>query len=289
MKERYVATNRTRLFCVEAGRGPLVLLIHGWPEFWWSWRHQLPVLAEAGYRAVAIDLPGYGRSDKPVVTYDEHWVNQCIAAAIHALGAQRAVLVGHDWGGLLVWPFARRYPELTAAVVGVNTPDLPRLPMPPVQFMRGLPRPNYIVQFQDRGPAEWFLSADVRKWLSSVFLGPATHRAEVFPEEVIDRYVEQFLPLGAVTPPLEYYRNMDRNWELAADLPERVEAPALMVMADRDPVLTPALAEGMEARVPDLRKVLIEDCGHWTQQEQPDVFNRVLVEWLDALDRRLLE
>jgi pimeloyl-ACP methyl ester carboxylesterase len=283
MQERLVVTNRIRLFCVEAGRGPLVVLLHGWPEFWWSWRHQLPVLAQAGFRAVAVDLPGYGRSDKPDVTYDERWVNQCIAGLIQALGAERAVVVGHDWGGLLAWPFARRYPELTAGVVGVNTPDLPRLPMPTVQFLRQLPRPNYIVQFQDRGPAEWFLSGNVRGWLESVFHGPATHRPEAFPPEVIDRYVEQFLPHGSVTPPLEYYRNMDRNWELAADLPEQVGAPALMVMAEHDPVLSPALAEGMEARVPNVQKVLIRDCGHWTQQEQPDALNDALVPWLASL------
>jgi microsomal epoxide hydrolase/non-specific protein-tyrosine kinase len=286
MKERYVVANRVRLFCVEAGAGPLVLLVHGWPEFWWSWRHQLPALAEAGYRAVAVDLPGYGRSDKPDVVYDEHWVNQCLAGLVQALGAERAVVVGHDWGGLLVWPFARRYPELTAGVVGVNTPDLPRMPIPPVQFMRSRSdRPNYIVQFQERGPAEWFLSADVRAWLTSVFRGPATHRREVFGDDVIDRYVDQFLPLGAVGPPLEYYRNFDRNWELAGSLPESVAAPALMVMASHDPVLTPTLAEGMEARVPDLHKVLIEDCGHWTQQEQPERFNAVLLEWLAAQPR----
>lgn len=283
MKERYVVANRIRVFCVEEGRGPLVLLLHGWPEFWWSWRHQLPALAAAGYRAVAVDLPGYGRSDKPATTYDEHWVNQCIAGVIEGLGAERAVIVGHDWGGLLVWPFARRYPDLVAGVVGVNTPDLPRLDLPPVQFMRTLPRPNYIVQFQERGPAEWFLTADVRGWLTSVFLGPATRRREAFPNHVIDRYVEQFTPIGAVTPPLEYYRNMDRNWELAESLPPRVEAPALMVMASHDPVLTPALAEGMEERVPNLRKVLIEECGHWTQQEQPHRFNDALLDWLSTL------
>ncbi|HEV7886822.1 MAG TPA: alpha/beta hydrolase [Acidimicrobiales bacterium] len=281
MRERYVVTNRVRLFCVEAGRGPLVLLLHGFPEFWWSWRHQLPALADAGYRAVAVDLPGYGRSDKPAATYDEHWVNQCLAGLIQALGAERAVVVGHDWGGLLAWPFARRYPELTAGVVGVNTPDLPRLPMPPVQFFRQLsPRPNYIVQFQERGPAEWFLSGDVPGWMNAMYLGPATHRKEAFPPDVVARYAEQFQAVGSVTPVLEYYRNMDRNWELAADLPEQVQAPALMVMAADDPVLSPALAEGMEARVPNLRKVLIEDCGHWTQQEQPEQFNAALVGWL---------
>ena len=287
MRERFLTTNGIRLFAVEAGpwRGPLVLLIHGWPEFWWSWRHQLPVLGEAGYHAVAVDLPGYGRSDKPDAVYDEAWVNTCLAGTIPALGHDRAVVVGHDWGGLLAWPFARRFPELTAAVVGVNTPDFPRFEHPPVKMLRELlPRPNYIVQFQDRGPAEWFLGCDVRAWMEAMFLGPATHRKEVFDDAVIERYTEQFAPLGSVTPPLEYYRNMDRNWALRADLPEQVQAPALMVTAANDPALPPAMAAGMEARVPNLRRtVLIEDCGHWTQQEQPEAFNRELLRFLGEL------
>lgn len=283
MRERYLAANGIRLFCVEAGpvAGPLVLLVHGWPEAWWAWRRQLPVLGAAGYHAVAVDLPGYGRSDKPDARYDEAWVNTCLAEAIPALGHHRAVMVGHDWGGLLVWPFARRFPERTAAVVGVNTPDLPRFDQPPVQLLRALsPRPNYIVQFQDRGPAEWFLGSDVRGWMEGMFRGPATHKEEAFPDDVIDRYVEEWSVLGAVGPPLEYYRNMDRNWELAADLPEKVDAPALMVTAEHDPVLRPELAAGMEARVPDLRTVLVEDCGHWTQQEQPERFNEILLDFL---------
>lgn len=287
MNERFVAAGGIRLFCVEAGPvgGPLVLLLHGWPEFWWSWRHQLQPLGDAGYHAVAVDLPGYGRSDKPDVVYDEAWVNGCLADAIPALGHDDAVVVGHDWGGLLAWPFARRFPERTRAVVGVNTPDFPRPPQPPVELMRRfLPRPNYIVQFQERGPAEWFLGGDVRGWLRGVFHGPATHRLDAFGDDVIERYVEQFATAGAVAPPLEYYRNMDRNWALAADLPATVDAPALMITAEHDPVLRPSMAEGMEARVPNLRRtVLIEDCGHWTQQEQPEAFNRALLDFLAEL------
>lgn len=286
VRERYVVADDIRLFCVEAGplRGPLVLLLHGWPEFWWSWRHQLQPLADAGYHAVAVDLPGYGRSDKPDVVYDEQWVNTRLAAAVPALGHDDAVVVGHDWGGLLVWPFARRFPERTRAVVGVNTPDFPRPTAAPVEIMRTFARPNYIVQFQEPGPAEWFLGGDVRGWLRGVFRGPATHRHDAFPDEVIERYVEQFSTAGAVTPPLEYYRNMDRNWSLAADLPPTVDAPALMVTAEHDPVLRPEAAEGMEARVPNLRRtVLIEDCGHWTQQEQPEAFNRALLAFLADL------
>jgi pimeloyl-ACP methyl ester carboxylesterase len=285
VRQRYVTTNGIRVFCVEEGDGPLVLLVHGFPEFWWSWRHQLPAIAAAGFRAVAIDLPGYGRSDKPDVVYDEEFLNTCLAGVITGLGHEQAVLAGHDWGGLLVWPFARRFPERTAGIIGVNTPDLPRMPMPMVQMMRqALDPPNYIVQFQDRGPAEFILGANVQVWLEAMFLGPVTRRTECFPPEVIARFVEQFAPIGAVTPPIEYYRNIDRNWELATPFADaKVEAPCLMIMAEHDPVLTPALAEGMEDRVPNLTKVLIHDCGHWTQQEQPEATNTAIVDYLQTL------
>lgn len=280
-------TNGIRLFAVEEGEGPLVVLVHGWPEFWWSWRKQLPALAEAGYRAVAIDLPGYGRSDKPDVDYLEPWVNACIEGIIPALGHDQCVIAGHDWGGLLVWPFARRYPERVAGVVGVNTPDLPRPPMAPTQLLRMAfgDEPPYIVQFQDYGPAEYFLGSDVHAWLDGMFRGAAAVRHDQFPDDVVARYVEQFSVDGAITPPIEYYRCLDRNWELQADLPEKIEAPTLMVSASGDPVLTPAMAIGMEARVPNLRRVVIDDCGHWTQQEQPDAFNEAMLSFLDSLPR----
>jgi pimeloyl-ACP methyl ester carboxylesterase len=155
-----------------------------------------------------------------------------------------------------------------------------------VAMMRqALDPPNYIVQFQDRGPAEFILGANVQAWLDSIFLGPATHRTECFPPEVIARYVEQFAPVGAITPPIEYYRNIDRNWELATPFADaKVEVPSLMIMAEHDPVLTPALADGMEDRVPNLTKVLIKDCGHWTQQEQPEATNQAMVDYLRTLE-----
>lgn len=286
-RERFVVTNGIRLFCRVEGDGPLVVLVHGFPEHSWSWRHQLPALATAGYRAVAVDLPGYGRSDKPDVRYDEPWVNATLAGAVSALGADQCVIVGHDWGGLLVWPFARRYPELLAGVVGVNTPDLPRMDMPITELLRAAfpDQPPYIVQFQDRGPADWILGRDPLAFMVAMLRGPATKRVEVFSDDVVERLTEPLRTRGAITPPLEYYRNLDRNWEVAADLPLEVTVPALMISAADDPVLTPAMADGMEDRVRNLEKVLIEDCGHWTQQEQPEATNRALIGWLDRLPR----
>ena len=278
MRERYLTNNGIRIFAVTEGDGPLVLLLHGFPEHWWAWRHQLPALAAAGYRAVAVDLPGYGRSDKPDVPYDEAWVNACIAGLIPALGAERGVLVGHDWGGILVWAFARRYPELLAGVVGVNTPDLPRPPMPVTDLLRMVfpDQPPYIVQFQDRGPAEFILGRDPRQFMEDMLLGPVTRQTQVFTPEVVDRLAAPFMPRGAITPPLEYYRSLDRNWAAAADLPEQVTTTALMISAADDPVLTPGMTEGMESRVPDRTEVVIADCGHWTQQEKPEAANGAL-------------
>lgn len=285
MRESHLEANGIRLHCVEEGSGPFVLFLHGWPEFWWSWRHQLPALAEAGFRAVAVDLPGYGSSDKPDREYSEPWVNECLAALIPALGEERAVIVGHDWGGLLVWPFARRYPHLLDGVVGVNTPDLPRGTLPPLEVMAKVftKAPNYIMQFQDYGPADWILGRDVPAWLESVYRGPATRHPEVFTDEVLARYIEVFSEPGAITPPVDYYRNMDANWRASAELDERIDVPALMISAEHDPVLSPALSTGMEDRVSNLRRVLIADCGHWTQQEQPDAVNAALIDFCRSL------
>jgi pimeloyl-ACP methyl ester carboxylesterase len=284
----YAVANGIRLYYVEQGEGPLVLLCHGFPELWYSWRHQLAPLAAAGYRAVAVDLPGYGRSDKPAVTYDVEWVNACLAGLVRALGHERAVLAGHDWGGLLVWPFARRYPERTAGVIGVNTPDLPRTPIPLVQLLRqAFPDdPPYIVQFQDPGAAEWVFSwgRGAADFVELMFRGPGTVQVDAFPDDVLAVYADALTPAGAFTPPIEYYRALDRSWELTADIADRtVDVPCLMISAAGDPVLTPAMAEGMEDRVPDLQRVVIDDCGHWTQQEQPAATTAAMLAYLDRL------
>ena len=286
MTEGYADADGVRLFFVEEGSGPLVLMLHGFPEISFSWRHQLPPVAEAGFRAVAFDLPGFGRSDKPDVVYDIHWIADRIAAGIRSLGHDRAVIVGHDWGGLLVWPFARLHPELVAGVVGLNTPDLPRPPIPPTRYVaeRGNERNNYILFFQERDKPEEVFAADPEGFLRAFFQGPATVHKEVFTDEVVQVYVDAFSPPGAIGPPLEYYRNMDRNWELLEPVAgTKVTVPCLMITAEGDPVLHPGLAEGMEERVPDLETVLIRDCGHWTQQEKPEEVSAHLVRYLTNL------
>jgi pimeloyl-ACP methyl ester carboxylesterase len=288
VRERYVAVGGHRLYCLEAGTGPLVLLCHGFPELAYAWRNQIDALAEAGFHVVAPDLPGYGRSDKPDVAYDIEFVNGCLAGLVTALGHERAVLAGHDWGGLLVWQFARMYPELTAGIIGVNTPDLPRPYMPPVELLRQIfvDTPIYIIQFQTPGLAEWVFSwgRGADDFVDMIFLNEMTRNRDAFPPEVLEVYKEAFRPVGALTPPIDYYRNMDRNWHLTTGVADRlIEVPCLMINAENDLVLSPAMSEGMEERVPNLERVLIRDCGHWTQQERPEETTAAMLGYLKRL------
>ncbi len=197
-----------------------MLLLHGFPELAYSWRHQVAALGAAGFHVIAPDLPGYGRTDKPDVTYDCDWIDACLMGVVDAMRREQVVIAGHDWGGLLVWIMARQYPDGSPGVIGVNTPDLPRPPMPPVQLLRQIfvDTPIYIIQFQDRGVAEWVLGTWGRgtdDFVEMIF-GATTQNADAFPPDVLDVYKDAFRPAGALTPPIEYYRNMDRNWELTA-------------------------------------------------------------------------
>jgi len=287
MQGRYVVANGIRLWCLESGPpdGPLVLLLHGFPEIAYSWRHQMGPLGAAGFHVIAPDLPGYGKSDKPDVTYDCEWVNGTLMALVDAFGAERVVIAGHDWGGILVWTMARQYPERVAGVIRVNTPDMHRPRLPPVQLLRAIfPDPIYIVQFQDRGVAEWVLSWGGRPhddFIDLMFASPVTVNPDAFPPEVLDVYKRAYRGAGALTPPIEYYRNMDRNWELTAEIADRtIDVPCLMISADKDPVLTPAMTAGMEERVPDLERIVIADCGHWTQQERPQETTAAMLAYL---------
>ncbi|MGI9432085.1 MAG: alpha/beta fold hydrolase [Myxococcota bacterium] len=298
----------------EAGSGPAVVLCHGFPELAYSWRHQFAALNGAGFRAVAPDQRGYGGSDRPepIEAYDLHHLTGDLVALLDQLEIERAVFVGHDWGGFVAWAMPVLHPGRVSGVVGVNTPNLPRMPMAPTQLMRatvgGDDEKLYILWFQEPGVADPVLARDVRLVFERMMVGgippeQALARAAQLPggpdmnpfrrlgelepmgEPIIsaaeiDHYVDVFSRTG-FTGGINWDRNMDRNLETAAGVgATRIEVPCLMVTAEWDLALRPELAAGMGAQIPDLETVLLEKCGHWTQQEQPKEFNAVLVDWL---------
>jgi pimeloyl-ACP methyl ester carboxylesterase len=299
----------------EAGSGPAVVLCHGFPELAYSWRHQLPALAAAGFRAVAPDQRGYGASDRPgrIEDYDIHHLTGDLVGLLDALGIERAVFVGHDWGGLVTWSLPALHASRVAGLVGVNTPNLPRSVRPPTEMMRmlvgGRDEKMYILWFQKPGVADAVLDANVAIVFDRLMRGgsspaeavsraasmgfdptdmnpfrrlpelPAFGEPLLSPEEM-DVFVGTFERTG-FTGGINWYRNMDRNWETATGVgATRIEVPCLMVTAEWDPVLRPEMAAGMGALIPDLETHLIPKCGHWTQQEAPDALNRILVDWL---------
>lgn len=297
----------------EQGEGPAVVLCHGFPELAFSWRHQIGPLAEAGFRAVAPDQRGYGGSDRPepASAYDIHHLTGDLVGLLDALGIEKAVFVGHDWGGFVVWAMPILHPERTAGVVGVNTPYTPRPPKPPTEMMRmlvgGQDERMYILWFQQPGVAEAVLDANPRLVFEKLMRGgvdparamaasmkdglpdmnPFRRLEEVEPlgdpiltEEELDVYVRTFERTG-FHGGVSWYRNFDRNWETAPEVGVApVEVPSLMICAEWDPVLRPEMAADMPTRVPDLEMHTIPRCGHWTQQERPEELNRLLVDWL---------
>ena len=310
---RTIETNGISMRIAEAGEGPPVLLLHGFPELWYSWRHQLPALAAAGYRAVAPDVRGYGGTDAPEAI-DSYTMLDHVADAVgvlDALGEESAVIVGHDWGAPMAWHGALLHPERFPAVAALSVPYTPRPPAPPTQLMKRLfqDRFFYMLYFQEPGLAEAELEADVRRSMRLMLYdasGDAPRSGwqarrpkdanlldemrdpERLPpwltEADIDYYTAEFERTG-FRGGLNRYRNMDRDWEQSAHLAgATVQQPALFVAGERDGVLRFTGTDAMKASVPNLRNVVIlPGCGLWTQQERPAEVNSALIEFLKAL------
>ena len=310
---RTIDTNGIKMHIAEAGQGPLVLLLHGFPELWYSWRHQLPVLAEAGYHAVAPDVRGYGRTDAPAAVESYTMLNHTADAVgvLDALSEKTAVVVGHDWGAPMAWHCALLYPERFPAIVALSVPHMPRGPAAPIQLMKQAFANNffYILYFQEPGLAEAELEADVRRSMRLVLYnasGDAPQGAALSqkpkeakllngmrePERLpswltdadLDYYTSEFERTG-FRGGLNRYRNMDHDWEELPQLANaKVQQPALFITGDRDLVLAFSSIDAMKASVPNLRKVLtLAGCGHWTQQERPAEVNAALFEFLEEV------
>jgi pimeloyl-ACP methyl ester carboxylesterase len=314
-----VEANGIRLHVAEQGAGPCVLLCHGFPESWYSWRHQLAGLAAAGYRAVAPDMRGYGESDRPAgpERYTQlHHVGDMVGL-LDALGVGEAVIVGHDWGAPVAWHAGLMRPDRFRAVAALSVPYAPPGAVPPTRALRAAAgdRFMYMLYFQTPGVAEAELEADVARTLRLLLHGasgeapsapglwgagrPADARLlEAMPEPEglpawltaadLAVYVEQFRRTG-FTGGLNWYRAMDLSWELmAAYRGARVRQPALFVAGERDGVIRRMRAqlERLHENVPGLRRsVLLPGCGHWTQQERPAEVTAELLAFLRELDR----
>ncbi|MFC8387267.1 alpha/beta fold hydrolase [Streptomyces sp. NPDC057238] len=314
---RLVSSPGGRIHLAEQGTGPLVLLVHGFPESWYSWRHQLPALAAAGYRAVAVDVRGYGRSSRPAAT-DAYRMLDLVAdnvAVVHALGEESAVVVGHDWGAAIAANSALLRPDVFRAVALLSVPYTPRGGPRPSDVFAGMGGDEefYVSYFQEPGRAEAEIEPDVRGWLAGLyaalsadtmpapgapdphFVGRGGTMRDRFPagrlpcwlsERDLDVYAGEFERTG-MTGALDRYRNMDRDWEdLAAFDGAPISQPSLFVGGGLD-ASTTWLADAIEAypvTLPGLvSSHLLDDCGHWIQQERPEEVNRLLTEWLAAL------
>jgi pimeloyl-ACP methyl ester carboxylesterase len=310
---RTIQTNGIAMHIAEQGEGPTVILCHGFPELWYSWRHQIGALADAGYHVVAPDQRGYGATDRPdtLEDYDILHLTDDLLGLLDVLGEEQAVFVGHDWGAPVVWNLALRAPQRVRGVVGLSVPFLPRGDVDPISLFKILFGDNffYMLYFQEPGVADADLGADprdtIRRFVSAISAEGAADAFRVLPmegtrladwlpdpgplppwltQDDLDYYVTEFSRTG-FTGGLNWYRNMRRNWELTEDLSDtKVVAPALFIAGELDPVVMMASPEAMQEWVPDLRgTVMLPGVGHWTQQEQPDEVNAALVDFLSSL------
>ncbi|MGN6515157.1 MAG: alpha/beta fold hydrolase [Rhizomicrobium sp.] len=311
-KPKMIKTNGIDMAVYEAGPkdGVPVVLCHGFPELAFSWRYQINALGDAGFHVLAPDQRGYGLTSRPekIEDYDMKHLTGDLAGMLDAFGIDKAVFAGHDWGGLVIWQMPLYHPKRVSGVIGVNTPFLPRPPIDPIMGMRALYGENmYIVYFQQPGVADALLAKDVGKTFRFFMrkTGMTAKEYEKLPKEQrnlelvhalqsdestwpggplmpaneLQFFIDTFTRTG-FTGGINWYRNFTRNWTESGTMEQKVHVPGLMIMAEDDVVLSPAMADGMERFVPDLEKVLIRNCGHWTQQEHPEETNAAMIAWL---------
>jgi len=315
---RMIETNGINMRIAEMGEGPLVLLIHGWPESWYSWRHQMPALAAAGYRAVAPDMRGYGKTDAPpnVEDYDVEHTTADVVGIIDALGEEKAHLIGHDWGAIVAWNCMLLHPDRFSSLVAMSVPYAGRGDQSLVDMLKAAYGENffYILYYQDYGVAEKEFDADPRGILSRLYLSPDSPREaptvtdkkasaggwiprlgapkglpDWLTQEELDYYVDEFTEAG-FRGGINYYRNFTRNWENTPQLDGvKVKQPVLFLAGEKDMVIRGANAEAlkglMSGATEDLRDVvIIPGIGHWVQQESPEETNEAVLNFLKSLE-----
>jgi epoxide hydrolase 4 len=281
VEHRYAEVGGLRLHYVESGAGPLVVLLHGFPEFWYAWRHQIPALAAAGFHVVAPDMRGYNLSAKPegVSAYDQDLLATDIAQLIRACRAERASVVGHDWGGAVAWRFAMSYPEMVDRLIILNSPH-------PVRFARALRTARQLRR-------SWYMFFFQLPWLPEAYLRSGGFaflrrtlrddpmREGAFSDDDIARYVDALARPGALTAAVNYYRAAIRR---ASSRPRqklhRIDAPVLVIWGERDHYLGRELAAPDPEWVPRARVQFLPNASHWVQSDQPEQVNTLLLDFL---------
>lgn len=302
----FVAAGDLRMALYEQGNGPPVILVHGFPELAFSWRHQLPALAAAGYHAMAPDMRGYGLTDKPdgVRDYTIQKLSNDLEALLSARNIEQAVFVGHDWGAMLVWQMSLLVPHRMAGLVALNIPHIPRPPINPITYMRlKLGKDFYIVNFQDSDEADRKFAEDPAKFINTMMrrhqarstgsnpgkrrplsllaeLQRENPRGEALLGAAELQYYADAFAAGGFSGPINWYRNWKQNWKSTKGVSQVVKVPALFIGAENDRIISPKQIAAMKPLVEDLEIRMIADCGHWTQQEKPDELNEILLEWL---------
>jgi pimeloyl-ACP methyl ester carboxylesterase len=282
--EGYVTANGQRLHYVAAGAGPLAVLLHGFPEFWYSWRATIPDLARFR-RVIALDLRGYNLSDKPADGYDVATLATDIRCVIEALGERQADIIGHDWGGALAWVFAMREPDFTRRLVVLNAPHLGPM-LREMRHPRQLRRSAYIGFFQLVGLAERAIAADNYGVIWRTFRS-ADRTREWLGDVDIQRFVEAIARPGALTAALNYYRQLVRRGPAAIGVARVISAPTLVLWGEQDPYLGVELLDGLDLWARDLRIVRFPGAGHWLNQQQPDSVNAEIAAFLTEERTRL--
>lgn len=276
----FVDTNNIRLHCVTQGKGELVILLHGFPEFWYSWRYQMPALAHH-FKVVVPDLRGYNDSDKPDNGYDLDTLAADIRGLIERLGYLKAHIVGHDWGGAIAWHLAQKFPEYLNRLAILNAAH----PQKFIQELAGnldqLRRSWYILAFQVPGIPEWLIEQNLREFIRGLFQGQAV-RKSAFNTEITQIYQAALEKPGALVAAINHYRQFLRpqNWLKNFNRSQPVTAPTLILWGKEDYFLSQKLTEGLDKLIsaPFWLKI-IPECGHWIQQEVPHTVNRELLDF----------
>lgn len=278
----FVETNNIRLHCVTQGEGDLVILLHGFPEFWYSWRYQIPTLSRY-FKVVVPDLRGYNDSDKPGSGYDLDTLTNDIQGLINRLGYTHAHIVGHDWGGAIAWNFAQKFPQSIDRLAILNATHPQRLIQEITSNLDQFKRSWPILAFQVPGLPEWLIQQDLAKFVKNVFQENAI-RKSAFTMQDTKLYEEALAKPGVLGSAINYYRQILSPWNWLKNWGQQlipISSQTLILWGQEDHFLSQKLIENLDQLIKAPFQVkLIPNCGHWVQMEAPQTVNRELLSFL---------